>query len=57
MSSTLTDDAMLEQLLEAFGTEADENLAAMEQSILQLERSPEDMELARVIFRAAHSIK
>ena len=57
MNGTLTDDAMLAQLLEAFGTEADENLCAMEQAILQLERSPEDMELARVIFRAAHSIK
>ena len=57
MSSALTDDAMLVQLLEAFGTEAEENLAGMEQAILQLERSPEDTELARIIFRAAHSIK
>lgn len=53
----MTDDPILQQLLEAFATEAADNLAEMEQAILQLERSPEDLELVRVIFRAAHSIK
>ncbi|MEO8379115.1 MAG: chemotaxis protein CheA [Acidobacteriota bacterium] len=53
----MTDDPILVQLLEAFTTEADDNLAEMEQAILQLERSPEDIELVRIIFRAAHSVK
>lgn len=50
-------DPIRDQLLEAFATEAEENLSSMEEAILQLERSPEDMELVRTIFRAAHSIK
>jgi len=41
----------------AFFDESAEHLAAMEESLLGLERSPDDAELLNRIFRAAHSIK
>jgi two-component system, chemotaxis family, sensor kinase CheA len=41
----------------AFFDEAAEHLAAMEEGLLNLERTPEDRELLHGIFRAAHSIK
>ena len=41
----------------AFFDEAAEHLAVMEESLLDLERMPEDGELLHRIFRAAHSIK
>ena len=53
----MTDDSILEQLLQAFAVEAAETLATMEQTILRLERSPDDIELVRTVFRAAHTIK
>lgn len=40
-----------------FFDEAVEHLAAMEEALLSLERTPEDPELLHGIFRAAHSIK
>ncbi len=41
----------------AFFDEMAEHLATMEESLLSLERSPDDHELLGSIFRAAHSIK
>lgn len=41
----------------AFFDETAEHLAAMEESLLELERNPEDREHLSRIFRAAHSIK
>ena len=41
----------------AFFDEAAEHLAVMEESLLALERMPEDGELLNRIFRAAHSVK
>ena len=41
----------------AFFDEAAEHLAVMEESLLALERTPEDGELLNRIFRAAHSVK
>lgn len=41
----------------AFFDEAAEHLAAMEEALLSLERTPEEPELLHSIFRAAHSIK
>jgi two-component system, chemotaxis family, sensor kinase CheA len=41
----------------AFFDESAEHLAAMEEALLQLERTPDDGELLPRIFRAAHSIK
>jgi two-component system chemotaxis sensor kinase CheA len=40
-----------------FFDEAAEHLAAMEEALLSLERTPDDAELLHRIFRAAHSIK
>ena len=45
------------QFLDAFFEEADEHLSAMEDGLLQLEKTPHDHELISGIFRAAHSIK
>lgn len=41
----------------AFFEEASENLASLEEGLLQLESRPDDEELIHGIFRAAHSIK
>jgi two-component system chemotaxis sensor kinase CheA len=41
----------------AFFDETAEHLAVMEESLLGLERTPDDQELLNRIFRAAHSIK
>ena len=47
----------LEALMRVFLAEAEENVAAMEQSLLALERAPADAELIATIFRAAHTLK
>jgi two-component system chemotaxis sensor kinase CheA len=44
-------------LLEAFTGEATELLAAMEQGLLVLEKSPDDAETIHELFRAAHTLK
>jgi two-component system, chemotaxis family, sensor kinase CheA len=44
-------------LVQTFAAESEENLAAMEQALIALERSPTDDEALRAIFRAAHTIK
>ncbi len=47
----------LEQALQTFIAEARELLQDMEQSLLQLEHTPEDADQLASIFRAAHTIK
>ncbi len=44
-------------LLQTFAAESEENLAAIEQSLIALERAPREEEALRAIFRAAHTIK
>ncbi len=46
-----------EELLHAYLVEAQENIQAMEEGFLELERRPADSELINVVFRAMHSIK
>ena len=47
----------LDELLRIFLAEAEENLAAMEESLVALESAPDDSELIATIFRAAHTLK
>lgn len=51
----MDDDRRL--LVATFLAEAEENLAAIEQSLLALETQPQDGELLARIFRAAHTLK
>ncbi len=44
-------------LIEMFLTESEENLSAMEQSLLDLESRPEDKEALAAAFRAIHTLK
>jgi two-component system chemotaxis sensor kinase CheA len=44
-------------LVQTFAAESEENLAAIEQSLVALERDPDDEEALRAIFRGAHTIK
>jgi len=41
----------------SFLVESEEGLAVMEQSLVQMESSPSDLELLHTIFRVAHSLK
>jgi two-component system chemotaxis sensor kinase CheA len=45
------------QFQDAFFEEAGEHLAVVEEGLLALEQSPEDLDLLNKIFRSAHSIK
>lgn len=47
----------LETLRQVFVTETDQNLAILEESLMDLERHPTDLEGLRLVFRAAHTIK
>jgi two-component system chemotaxis sensor kinase CheA len=52
------DDAIdRDALLRVFITETDENVAVMEETLVALERAPEDTALIDSIFRAAHTLK
>jgi two-component system chemotaxis sensor kinase CheA len=44
-------------LMETFAAESAENLASIEQGLITLEKSPDDDEALRAVFRAAHTIK
>jgi two-component system chemotaxis sensor kinase CheA len=44
-------------LVQTFAAESEENLVAIEQALIALERDPDDEEALRAIFRAAHTIK
>jgi two-component system chemotaxis sensor kinase CheA len=45
------------ELMATFRAQADELLAALEQGLLALERTPQDDEALHAVFRAAHTIK
>ncbi len=47
----------MDKIKETFFIECEDHISNMEVSILELENSPEDMELMNAIFRAAHSMK
>ena len=47
----------LEAVKQGFLSEAGELLTAMEDALLHLENSPDDMEAINAVFRAAHTIK
>jgi len=51
------DQDFLAQALPAFVSEAREQLASMEQLLLQLEEQPDDRELLDALFRCAHTVK
>lgn len=56
----MEDDKFLKLLLQTFEVEAQEHLAAMSQTLLQLERNPPPAETAvavEALFREAHSLK
>jgi two-component system, chemotaxis family, sensor kinase CheA len=46
-----------EALVETFLAECDENLAAMEEGLVRLEKEPGDAEVLHSVFRAAHTLK
>jgi two-component system chemotaxis sensor kinase CheA len=46
-----------EALLPVFASESEENIIALEESLLALEESPDDDEIVATIFRAAHTLK
>lgn len=46
-----------EAILQTFLAETDENLAAVEEALVELEARPEDEEALGTIFRAAHTLK
>ncbi len=48
---------MIDQQKELYKEEANELLAELEESLLELEKSPEDSELVAKVFRAMHTIK
>ncbi len=47
----------MDELTTVFVTESREQLAAMEEALLQLEANPEDSDLINAVFRPAHTIK
>jgi two-component system chemotaxis sensor kinase CheA len=44
-------------LLRTFAVESEEQLVAMEESLLALERQPDDLETARVLYRLVHTVE
>jgi two-component system chemotaxis sensor kinase CheA len=46
-----------EAIMASFLLESEEGLALMEQSLLQMESNPSDLELLHSIFRVAHTLK
>ena len=51
------DDGIAAELLPVFIAEAEEQIAALEQLLLQLEDTPDDRDLLDALFRCAHTIK
>ena len=47
----------MDDLLKEFLTESSENLTRLNQEIIEIERSPDDMEIMNSIFRTIHTIK
>ena len=56
-SNTDADLSFIQQALPAFISEAQEQIEAVEQLLLQLEDAPEDAELLNALFRCAHTVK
>jgi two-component system, chemotaxis family, sensor kinase CheA len=56
-STTDADLSFIQQALPAFISEAQEQIEAVEQLLLQLEDAPEDAELLNALFRCAHTVK
>lgn len=54
---TFPDEILEDEVLPDFITEAREHIDASEAALLDLENSPEDIELINAIFRAFHTIK
>jgi len=48
---------MDEELLAEFLTESNENMASIEEQLMELEASPDDEELVNAIFRTIHTVK
>ncbi len=57
MTHAPIDDGFVAELLPAFIEEANEQVAAFEQLLLQLEDSPQEHELLDALFRCAHTVK
>ncbi len=57
MSSADNDASFIAEALPAFISEAEEQLASIEQLLLQLEDAPGDRELLDALFRCAHTVK
>jgi two-component system chemotaxis sensor kinase CheA len=56
----VSEEELLQELMSTFQVEADEHLQTLNQTLLQLERQPDEterQELLRTAFRAAHSLK
>jgi len=53
----MLDTQSMAALLEAFLAESDEGLAAAEEALLVLERTPDDADALASVFRAVHTIK
>ena len=51
------DDSFIAAAMPAFVSEAQEQLAMLEQLLLQLEDAPDDRELLDALFRCAHTVK
>ena len=52
-----TDDAFWKDLLETFKQESSEHVKSIEAHLLELEKSPNDLELLSTTFREIHSLK
>jgi len=57
MSQNPSDDDLIAEMLPAFIEEANEQVAAFEQLLLELEDRPDDHERLDALFRCAHTVK
>ena len=57
MSPSDADTSFIAEALPAFISEANEQISAIEQLLLQLEDAPDDRELLDTLFRCAHTVK
>jgi len=57
MNMDTSDDDLVAELLPAFIEEANEQVAAFEQLLLELEDTPDDHERLDALFRCAHTVK
>ena len=57
MNTDDLDNSFIAAALPAFISEAQEQIAALEQLLLQLEDTPDDRELLDALFRCAHTVK